>query len=197
MILMKISKSSMRIIGFDDSPFKHKKGEKALLVGVIIRAKEYLEAVTCRDIDVDGLDVTEKIISTVNESRYSDQIQLIALDSIAFAGLNIADIDEIHKRTGIPVIAVVRKKPDKERFLRANSRLPNYERRVEIIEKAGNTKKACLDGHCLYYQSRGIDDKDATTMLKKMQKRANIPEPIRMAHIIAAGIVNGESRGRA
>ncbi len=191
------SKRYIRVIGFDDGPFKHGEGGETILVGVVVRAKEYIDAVLSSWITVDGFDVTSKIISLVNRPKYRDQIQLIILNSIAFGGFNLADLKEIHSSTGKPVIAVVRRKPDKDKFIKAAMKLPDADKRLEIINHAGEIKEACVDGRTLYFQSCGIDDKDACIMLKRTRKRCAIPEPVRLAHIIASGIVDGESRGRA
>ena len=43
----------------------------------------------------------------------------------------------------------------------------------------------------------GIERIDAEKIVKLSTTRSAIPEPLRVAHIIAAGIVNGESKGRA
>ena len=194
---MKNPKKWIRVIGFDDGPFRHSEKGETILVGVIIRAKEYLDGVVSAKIRVDGLDVTEKIIYLVNRPKFASQIQLIILNSIAFAGFNLADIKEINKKTGKPVIAVVRKEPDGEKFRNAASKLPDFEKRLKIIDNAGEVKKADVDGKTLYFQSAGIPDEDAVVMLKRTRKRSAIPEPVRMAHIIASGIIDGVSRGRA
>ena len=194
---MKHLKKGIRVIGFDDGPFKHRQKEDALLVGVMIQVKEYVDGVISANIAVDGLDVTEKIISLVNRPKYINQVQLIILNSIAFAGFNLADIQKINEETGKPVIAVVRKRPDTDKFKKAAARLPDFERRLRIIERAGEVNMADLDGKTLYFQSAGITYEDAVMMLKKTRKRSAIPEAVRIAHIIASGIVDGESRGGA
>ena len=46
-------------------------------------------------------------------------------------------------------------------------------------------------------QPIGIDEKKAKELVKLTTTNSEIPEPIRIAHIIAAGLVKGESKGRA
>jgi hypothetical protein len=43
----------------------------------------------------------------------------------------------------------------------------------------------------------GSTEEEAKELVRKTTVRGVIPEPIRMAHIIASGIVKGESRGKA
>ena len=53
-----------------------------------------------------------------------------------------------------------------------------------------NLKKA-------YYQTIGLEDEEAEDIIRLSSTRSLQPEPLRVAHIIASGIVKGESRGRA
>jgi len=46
-------------------------------------------------------------------------------------------------------------------------------------------------------QIYGIEREDAEDIVKLSTTRSAIPEPVRVAHIIAAGIVTGESKGSA
>ena len=55
-----------------------------------------------------------------------------------------------------------------------------------------------MDGsESIYIQFHGIKIEDAIEIVKLSITRSSIPEPIRVAHIIAAGIVTGESHGSA
>ena len=46
-------------------------------------------------------------------------------------------------------------------------------------------------------QINGIGREDAEQIVKLSTTRSSIPEPLRVAHIIAAGIMKGESKGSA
>ena len=46
-------------------------------------------------------------------------------------------------------------------------------------------------------QTSGISKEDAQKIVTLSTTRSAIPEPIRVAHIIAAGITTGESKGNA
>jgi endonuclease V-like protein UPF0215 family len=49
----------------------------------------------------------------------------------------------------------------------------------------------------LYVQSAGISGREISDLIRMTCTHGKIPEPIRVAHLIASGIVLGESRGRA
>ncbi len=191
-----IIKKETRVIGFDDGPFVHIKGNKALLVGVILRSREYLDGILSTHVTIDGLDATEKIRDLINNSRHCDQLRIILLDGLAVAGFNLIDIHRLSKETKKAVIAVTATKPNRAQFIDALKNLDNYEKRLAIVERAGEVKSIEINGKWIYFQYAGITEEEAKTILKNTSVRGAIPEAIRMAHIIASGIVDGESRGR-
>jgi hypothetical protein len=42
-----------------------------------------------------------------------------------------------------------------------------------------------------------MDQESAEVLIEKSRVRGAIPEPLRMAHIIASGMTRGESKGKA
>lgn len=182
-------KKEIRILGVDDGPFTFDSKE-TVLVGCVFRAGLWLDCVLTRNIAVDGLDCTEKIIDMC--SRRSE-LRVVMLDGITFAGFNIADIRRIYSGTGVPVIAVTRKMPDMAGIKKALSYLDDFEKRSMLIKKAGTVRKL----GDIHYQSAGIDRKDAEEIIRISCTRSKIPEPVRVAHLIATAMVVGESHGRA
>ena len=196
-----IIKNEIRVVGFDDGPFVHaqkKRGRKAqvLVVGVILRAKEYLDGVLSTYVELDGLDATGKIIKLVNGSRHFDQLRVILFSGLAVAGFNLIDIHKVSRETGKAVIAVTSKKPDRARFIEALKNLDRHEERRDIVGRAGEVKTIEVRRKKMYFQYAGATENEARELLIKTSHRSATPEAIRIAHIIASGIVDGESRGR-
>lgn len=196
-----IIKKEIRVIGFDDGPFVHAKGKRGrkaqvLVVGVILRAKEYLDGVLSTYVELDGLDATDKIINLVNGSRHFDQLRVILFNGLAVAGFNLIDIHRVSRETGKAVIAVTAKKPDRKRFILALKNLDRFEERRDIVGRTGKVKMTEVRGKNMYFQYAGVTEGEAREILLKASYRSATPEAIRIAHIIASGIVDGESRGR-
>lgn len=188
-------KPEIRLLGLDDGPFK-RSDKEVLVVGVVLRGREYLDGVLSTKVRVDGADSTDKIVKMVKRSRHFDQLRGVLTNGIAFGGFNIFDIQKIAARTGKFVIAVVKKRPDLEKFRAAMARLPNYKRRLAASLKAGEVHEIELHGKKMFYQCAGVSAEDAANVLRRASVRSAVPEAIRLAHIIASGIVEGESRGR-
>jgi hypothetical protein len=191
---MKKIKPEIRILGIDDSPFS-RKDEKVLIIGTVYRGGSYLDGLLAFKIKRDGKDATDKIIKVIKKTRHFDQLQLIMIDGITLAGFNLVDIQKINKKTKLPVIVIMRKKPEIKKFLEALEKINKSG--WKTIEKAGKISKIKVNGKNLYIQLSGISLKKAKSILQLTCLHSNIPEPIRVAHLIASGVYYGESKGRA
>ena len=191
-----IVKPEIRIVGFDDSPFSF--GDRdVLVIGTVFRGGSFLDGViTCR-VQVDGTDSTERITEAVNKSPHKKQLRVIMLDGITFGGFNVVDLDKLHKGTGLPVIAVVRDKPDFGSIRKALEKLDGSEARWKLIEKAGDVKPLEIknpqsgEPRTVWFQSSGIDDETVRKLMVLSSTRSFIPEPLRTAHLIGQGIGSG------
>ncbi|MGZ7046665.1 MAG: endonuclease dU [Methanobacterium sp.] len=189
-------KPEIRILGIDDAPFPPHTQNKVMLVGTVFRGGIWLDGVLRTHITGDGEDSTRKIIQMVNKTRHKGQIGVIMLDGVTFGGFNLANIKEIFEKTGIPVIVIMRKFPNFERIKKALLNFEDHEKRWNSILDAGKVYKI-ENREPIYIQIRGIDLEDAKEIVALSTTRSAIPEPIRVAHLIAAGIETGESRGNA
>ena len=190
-------KKEVRILGIDDASFNLFCDEKTILVGAIFRGGLWLDGVLKTEIEVDGNDATEKIIEMVKSTKHKD-VRVIMLDGITFGGFNVANIKKIFGETGLGVIAVVRKLPDFGEIENVIKGYEYYEERKESIRVAGiPVKVETMPDKFIYVQCCGIKFEDAEYIAKLSSTRSLVPEPIRVAHLIASGIALGESRGGA
>ena len=183
-------KPEIRVLGVDDGVFiPHNKG-CADVVGVVFRGGYWLDGAMRTEVEVDGLDATEKIASMIIASPHYQQLRVIMLNGITFAGFNIVDIKELYNKTKLPVIAVTRDKPDMEEIKKALENLPEKERRWQAILNAGEllTVQTREGEEPVYMQIAGITRSDAEKIVKMTSTRSNIPEPLRVAHIVASGL---------
>jgi endonuclease V-like protein UPF0215 family len=190
------SKPELRIIGIDDSPLVSR---DVLVVGAILRGGDWLDGVLSTHIEKDGLDATERIASMLSGSRNYGQLRVVMLNGVTFGGFNVVDIEALSDSIGLPVIAVMRKLPDMAGISRALENLDEPDRRYEMILKAGKISevKTKWRGGPVYFQCKGIEKEDAARLIVDTAIHSRLPEPVRVAHIIATGVVLGESSRRA
>lgn len=185
-----------RVLGIDDGPFDRASDLKVSLVGVLARFDGYIEGVAKRTVTVDGMDSTDTVVSFF-DAHFGSQIDYVMTNGITVAGFNILDIADIYDRTGKPVISVTRKEPDVDSMVKAiRKHFEDSERRIGILTSL-ETKEIQLDSSTtLFANLAGIELPEALEALQKSTIRGNIPEPIRLAHMIAGAIKNGENRGK-
>ena len=189
-------KSQIRLLGIDDSPFTFK--DKIIpVIGVIMRGGEYLECVLKEEVTVDGTDATDTCIKMIKNTRYKEQIRAVLLDGVALGGFNLVDIEKIFLDTNLPVITITRDKPDIQKIENAlKKHFSDWEKRFNLIKK-GKLHKINTKHNPIFIKTIGINLKQAKEIIKISTIRGVIPEPIRVAHLIASGITRGESYGKA
>ena len=188
-------KPEIRILGIDDSSLHN---EQVMIIGAFFRGGEWLDGVLRSDITKDGDDATDTLIRMVTDSKHFRQVRVLMFDGITYAGFNIIDIKAIYDTTGIPCIVVMRECPDFDSIRSALEYLPDPEIRWEIIKKAGKVNKVLSrDGeNPIFFQCCGVGLADAKEIIRLSATHSNIPEPLRVAHLIATGVVCGESTGK-
>ena len=196
-------KKQIRILGIDDGHFRRGSSEDVLVVGVVFRGADYLDVVLSTKVEVDGMDATMKLIKLINESRTKEQLQFVMLDGITLGGFNVANINTIYEQTKIPVIVFMRELPDMPAIKSALMHFEDGELRYNLILKAGKIFECEISNTAVgrkgkvFFQIAGADEKTAREVLKLTCKNSLVPEPLRVAHLVAQGIVFGESKGHA
>ncbi|WP_297475700.1 DUF99 family protein [Thermococcus sp.] len=187
-------KPQIRVVGFDDGTFSFssKLGRgKTVLIGVVMKGSQEVVGVLSRWITVDGRDATDVMIDAVLSSRFKD-LRVILLRGVTYGGFNIVDVERIYRETDLPVVVVVRKKPDLKAMESAlRKHFPDAEERIELLRGAPPLFEI-LPGK-LYLQAVGVDERTAEEIVRVATKTGLIPEPLRLAHMIASAVMTGES----
>jgi len=189
-------KKQIRVLGIDDSPFKFGQG-RVLVVGALVRVPNYLESVMKTDVAIDGMDSTERIIEMVGKSRYKDQIKAILIDGIAVAGFNVIDIQALHSAFGIPILTVTRERPDLDKIKSALiGHFGDWRERYGLVVK--HELREIPTGHKpIFASGLGLEWDEFREIVELSTVRGAVPEPVRMAHLIATAMTRGESHGRS
>lgn len=181
-------KPEIRVLGVDDGPFTPHKGY-APVVGVVFRGGYWLDGVLSTKVKVDGFNATDKIATMIVESPHYRQVRIMMLEGVTFGGFNVVDIEELNTLTELPVIVVTRNKPDFREIHAAVKKLPNSIERWAAVQKAGQVFEVHTRsmGEKVYMEISGIRESDARRILQMTSTRSSIPEPLRVAHLIASG----------
>lgn len=185
-------KEGIKILGIACSSFDRLSDKTVTIFGAIYRGSELLEGVLKTTITVDGEDATEKIIEMIEKSTHKEQLKLILTRGVTIAGFNYIDMQKIFKKTSLPVISVVDRQPNMKDIKQALENLPNGENRYTIILNSGPTNevKTSSNEEPVFINSIGLDQQIVFNLLKKITKVGRIPEPIRVARLIATAEVS-------
>ena len=176
------------MLGIDDGKFTpHTKGD-VIVIGVVFRGGCSIDGVMHTNVAIDGLDATDKLALMINSSPHRKQLRLVMLNGITFAGFNVVDLKKLNSETKLPVMALTHEKPDLDAIHRALKNLPNEEERWRTVLEAGEINVVINKGIKIYFEIAGISLADAQKIIKITSTRSSLPEPLRVAHLIASGI---------
>jgi len=209
----------VNVIGFDDGPFHREHRGDVLLVGAVC-AGTRLDGVVSGRIRRDGADATRRMIDLVRASPFAHHVRAVMLQGIAVGGFNVVDAHALAGALAMPVLIVMQRPPDLVAMrLALFSEAPHGRppvrgalRKWSLIERAGaieplgssaRSKRRPTPtglragGPRLWVQRIGLSREDARELVAATTLHGNVPEPLRLAHLIAGGIASGHSRGRA
>jgi uncharacterized protein len=180
------------VIGFDDGPFPAGHRGDVGLVGVVC-ARTRLDGVLVGRIRRDGANATRRMVELVTESQFAGHVRAVLLQGIAVGGFNVVDVHGLSRALDVPVLVVARRAPDMPAVRQALARVRGAGTKWALIERAGPMEP--LRG--LHVQRVGLSREEAAALLEATTLHGHLPEPLRLAHLIAGALTTGRSRGRA
>lgn len=182
----------IRVIGFDDAPFVRHQSEAVAVAGIVCSLTRF-EGMLWGQIEADGFDSTEQLTQMLLSSKFHAQVHLVLLDGIGMGGLNLIDLPLLAQQLQLPCVAVMRKFPKLQKMKDAISLLPDAAKRIELLNKAGK-----IYVHPpFYFQVSGLSADVTLKILQRLTDRGNVPEALRLAHLIGSAVMKGESGKRA
>lgn len=181
------------VIGFDDAPFTREQRGRVLVVGTAWSGLR-LEGVLSTRVLRDGADATRAVATCVRASRFAGHTRLVMFQGIALAGFNVIDIQALAAELGMAVLVVARRPPSMPAIRAALlGRVRGGARKWALIEKAGPMEPCAR----VLVQRAGLSLAEAEAVITRLSIHGSIPEPLRVAHLVAGGVTTGQSRGRA
>lgn len=179
-------------IGFDDAPFARSHRGAVTIVGAVFADRRF-DGVLMAEVEKDGTDATAVLAATITGSRFHEHVQLVLLQGVTLAGFNVVDATALQAQVDRPVLVVARRQPDLAAVRRAlEERIPGGHARWRVIEQLG-AMEPCGG---VYVQRVGLSAEAARAVVERLAIHGRIPEPLRVAHLIAGAVARGASRGR-
>jgi uncharacterized protein len=182
----------IRAVGFDDAPFTRNSSHPVSLAGIICAGTRF-EGMLWGEIQPDGWDATTTIATMLLNSKFLPQLHIVLLDGISLGGFNIVDLPALTHAVQLPCVSVMRRLPNLAKVEYALRRLPDPERRLELISQAGPIYQSSP----FVFQVCGATPAITARVLTRLTDRGHVPEPLRLAHLIASAVIKGESGKQA
>jgi endonuclease V-like protein UPF0215 family len=163
------------------------------VVAVLMEGSDLVEGLALTRFPVDGDDAAGFLAGWIGGLRFRRGLQAIVLGGITIAGLGVIDVEALSEALGLPVLVVNRRDPADHRL--ADALLAaGLEARLDIVERTPVAFR--LDGGP-WVAAAGIDPERAAALVEASRRKADLPEALRVAHLVARAVATGESKGRA
>ncbi len=180
------------VLGIDDAPFDKGQPQPVRIVAVLMEGNDLMEGMAVTEFPVDGDDATGFLAEWIRMMRWEAALHAVVLGGITLAGLGLVDIEELAERLGVPAFAVTRRETRKSRVGEALT-AAGLADRLPIVARS---PAAIRVRPGLYMAFAGTDREHAIALIESTLHKSRMPEPLRLAHVIASALAWGQSRGR-
>ncbi len=181
-----LAKAHPRVVGVDDGAFA-RDDRSAPIAAVLLSVPDHVERIRVGRVTVDGRDATVRVVRLVRELGPLDGVRALLLDGAVLGGFNVLDLDRLHDRLGLPVVAVTRRAPDFPRIRAALRKwFPNDATRRWKLLTACRLFSVPTRGRPILAAAVGCSQTDAVRLVRRTALRGFWPEPLRLAHLVAS-----------
>lgn len=176
------NKRAIRALGVAES-FR-RPDKRSTLAGVVARSDGIIDGFAFGETTVEGDDSTRAILR-LYKTLGRDDINLLMLSGCVISIYNIVDVDALATKSGLPTIALTyRESPGIEGAIKHHFR--DGEKKIAEYRKLGPRVRITLrTGYCVYARLSGISEDDAERVLDSFTLQGGVPEPIRLAKLLA------------
>jgi len=179
-----VHKKATRALGISESFVKHE-SEKSVLAGVVMRFDGAIDGFTFSETTVGGMDATEKVIE-MYKTLGRDDINLLLLNGCVISWYNVIDLHMVAEETARPLICVTYEESEGLEKYFEELFPQDWRERVKIYHKNNSRTPIKLDtGYTVHVRFIGMSMEEAKTILNKFTTHGAVPEPLRVARLLA------------
>ncbi len=169
---------------------------KTLLVGVLFHDLR-VNDLRIERIVVDGTDATENLLKMLES--FESQPSPLLLGGISYGGFNFIDPFSVQKETGLSSIILTTERPDNQAVKAAlQGHFRDWEMRWKIYARLNHFREVRTNPNenPIFMETVGISGRKAASIVKDLTVLGRMPEPLRVARILAHQLTKGRDRAR-
>lgn len=177
-----LNKPAFRALGIAESFVRLK--PHSILAGVVMRADMRVDGLAYAKATVGGDDATDAVIGLYRKLDRAD-INIILLEGAAISWFNIIDLQVVWSETKRPLICLTYEdSPGLDKYICEYFAHP--EEKIRRYHKLGEREVIRLKtGYVVYLRAFGASLMEAKGVLDKFTKDGRVPEPLRLAGLVA------------
>jgi endonuclease V-like protein UPF0215 family len=177
-------KRGLRVLAVAES-FSKEGEDRSVLAGVVMRKDGVIDGFAMTSVTIGGMDATDGVLDLFKSMGRND-INLIMLNGCVIAWFNVIDLAKLHEVLNLPLVCVTYEESSGlEKYIKEY--FPDdWERRINVLEKNCNRQEALLHtGHRVFLREVGLEFDDAVRLLNEFTLQGGVPEPLRLAGLLA------------
>ncbi len=180
---LRLEKKGLRGLAIAES-FRQDSKE-SILAGVVMRRDFVIDGFVFGRATIEGDDATDAILDMYKKIDRPD-ISFILTSGLIISMYNIIDLKRLCQVVGIPAIGVTFEESFGIEDAIKHHFPDSFSSKIEKYQKLGNRKKITLQsGYDVYVRSEGCQFVDVKHLLDDLTIQGAVPEPLRVAHLLA------------
>jgi len=178
-----MNKPGIRALGVAES---FSPGQKfSVLAGVVMRRDLVIDGVAYGKTSVGGDDATSAIAALFRKFARND-INLLLVSGAILSLYNVVDVDSLNEKVGVPVVCLTYKETAGIADSIRRHFPENAEAKLAAYAKLGPRRRVRLKtGRSVYARVAGTDLAEAKKILDVFTLQGSVPEPVRVARLLA------------
>lgn len=185
--MVSVSKKAIRVLGIAES-FRET-SKKSILAGVVMRGDFLIDGFSFSFVTLRGDDATDSLIKLYTQLNRKD-INVLMIGGVVISLYNIVEVSKVYESLKVPIIAITYNESEglEEHIIR---NFPNnYQRKLEAYKRLGKREKLILKTNKeVFVRTEGIDLESCKALLNKFTLNGRIPEPVRVARLLARSLL--------
>lgn len=165
--------------------------KKSILAGVVMRRDLVIDGFVIGKTTLSGNDSTNEILQMYEKLNRPD-ISYLLISGIIISLYNIIDIKQLHKKLKIPIIAITYHDSSGIEDALKHHFNDNAKSKIDEYKKLEARNKIKLKTNFdVYIRNEGCNFSDVQKLLNDLTLQGSIPEPIRVAQLLARTVLLG------